>query len=119
MPAAMAWAASTGSLVNFAAARCAVSVLLLPTYFMRLQKVLPVPRGLFWRAIWRPPCAAMIMGITVHFADFLRYPLVSFRQTAANGRFWGCSFFDRSYRAMEIVWRGRRSGILSCSVFVS
>ena len=82
---AMLWAASTGVLINFALARLAMSVLLAPTYFLRLRRVIPITPAHIARACWRPLAAAGVMGVALtaaHFSGlignvFLRLPLES------------------------------------------
>jgi O-antigen/teichoic acid export membrane protein len=82
---AMLWAASTGVLVNFALARLAMSLLLSPTYFARLGRVIPVRFSHLVGVIWRPLTAALVMTLALtvaalreHVASLaLRLPLES------------------------------------------
>jgi hypothetical protein len=67
---AVIWAATTGVLMNFAVARLVVSVLLSPTFFIRLRKVIPVTWGQLGGAVWRPSCASTIMIIAMLSIDF-------------------------------------------------
>lgn len=68
---AMFWAAGTHVLVNFAIAKLIVAVVLLPTFFMRLRKVVPIRWAELVAAIWRPPVAAVAMSSVVLVMDVI------------------------------------------------
>jgi O-antigen/teichoic acid export membrane protein len=61
----MIWAASTGVLMNFAIAKLIISIVLIPTFFARLRKVLPISWLDMIAATWRPPLAAAVMATAV------------------------------------------------------
>lgn len=65
----MIWAASTGVLVNFAIAKLVVSIVLIPTFFARLRKILPISWRDMISATWRPVVAAAIMALAVLALD--------------------------------------------------
>jgi len=67
---AIAWAASTGVLKNFAIARFAVSVLLAPTFFLRLRRVIPITAAQLAGAAWRPVLASGAMAAALSAVDF-------------------------------------------------
>jgi len=74
---ALIWAASTGVLVNFAIARFAVSVLLVPTFFMRLSRIIPIKFSHLSSAMWRPMIAAASMAavvLSIEFPDGTLHP---------------------------------------------
>lgn len=62
---AMAWAATTHDLKNFAIAKLAVAVAITPAYFTALRRVLPMTWADLGRAVWRPICAAVVMAAVV------------------------------------------------------
>jgi len=67
---AIAWAASTGVLKNFAIARFAVSLILMPLFFFRLRRVIPITAGQLVGAMWRPLLAALAMAAGLTAIDF-------------------------------------------------
>jgi lipopolysaccharide exporter len=66
---AMAWAASTAVLVNFAIARFAVAIFMAPTYFFRLKRVIPITMLQLATVMWRPLLAAAAMAGALLAAD--------------------------------------------------
>jgi len=67
---AVAWAASTGELRNFAIARFVVAVVLAPTFFFRLSRIIPITVGQLAAAIWRPVLSAVVMAVALTVIDF-------------------------------------------------
>jgi len=67
---AVAWAASTGVLMNFAIARFVVGVILAPTFFFRLRRVIPITVKQLAVAMWRPVLAAVAMAVVLIAIDF-------------------------------------------------
>jgi PST family polysaccharide transporter len=63
---AMYWAATTAHLENFALARLGVAVLLVPTIFIRLKKVVPVSWLDLVKQCWRAPLAALVMAVALN-----------------------------------------------------
>ncbi len=86
---AVAWAASTGVLENFAIARLCVAVILIPTFFIRLRRVIPVTYGQLLGALWRPAAAAAVMALTLTVAELPSHvaniPLRLFAEVATGG----------------------------------
>jgi lipopolysaccharide exporter len=67
---AVAWAASTGQLRNFAIARFGVALILAPTYFWRLRRVIPITLGQLAGTLWRPALASALMVGAFAVIDF-------------------------------------------------
>jgi len=67
---AVAWAASTGVLKNFAIARLVVSLILAPTFFLRLRRVIPITAAQLANAVWRPALAAIAMALGLSAIEF-------------------------------------------------
>jgi O-antigen/teichoic acid export membrane protein len=65
-----AWAAYTGTLANFVIARFAVSVILAPTFFLQLRRIIPVTWGQLAGSLWRPLTASVAMWAWLTFVDF-------------------------------------------------
>lgn len=62
---ALAWAASTGELINFALAQLSVTILLIPMFFWRLMKILPLTWSALLARVWRAPLAACAMAFGI------------------------------------------------------
>jgi lipopolysaccharide exporter len=62
---ALVWAASTAVLLNFAIAKVAASILLAPSFFIRLRQVIPIPWSMLLGTVWRPAIAALAMTAAV------------------------------------------------------
>ncbi|MDX2222415.1 MAG: lipopolysaccharide biosynthesis protein [Rhodospirillaceae bacterium] len=67
---AMYWAATTAQLENFALARLGVSIVLVPTFFIRLRGVVPVAWLDLIKQCWRGPLAALAMAAALDSIAF-------------------------------------------------
>jgi O-antigen/teichoic acid export membrane protein len=80
----MIWAASTGVLMNFAIARFSVAVILAPTFFFRLRRIIKIEFTELLGALWRPILAAGAMAGVVLSIDFTAHVPYAILRLAAE-----------------------------------